>query len=198
MCIRDSYYEWQRQNGGGRAPRNVGDFECGRDIGDRNVHRRLSFAFNLIQTAYKQKHDPSVEITDPEIAEKEKALKDARDNATYIKDSLLRIIRNTIHLNEVVAPRFRQTNEDVNQDARIQFITKIYDDKKFASLAFMSATIPIVLGNNAFSLSTATLAFIFFQSLLTHVLGNVLTTNLRVHSLLQSLFIQVDVSWSRI
>ena len=30
------YYEWQRLNGGGRAPRNVGDFECGRDIGDHN------------------------------------------------------------------------------------------------------------------------------------------------------------------
>ena len=61
-------------------------------------------------------------------------MKDARDKATSIGDRLLRIIRNTIHLNEVVAPRFRETNEDVNQDARIQFITKKYDDKKFASI----------------------------------------------------------------
>lgn len=142
------YYEWQRQNGGGRAPRNVGDLECGRDIGDFNIHNRLTAAFNLIKSINKSRYDPSVEkhlrgtlavkslnkITDQEIAEKEKALKDARDKSTSIKYNLFRIIRNTIHLNEIVAPRFRQTNEDVNQDARIQFITKKYDDKKFASI----------------------------------------------------------------
>lgn len=134
------YYEWQRQNGGGRAPRNVGDFECGRDIGDRNVHRRLSVAFNKIRIPYKynsawrSKQDPSVEITDAEIAERENRFKDDRDKATSIENSIFRIIRNTIHLHEVVAPRFRQTNEDVNQDARVQFITNKYDDKKFASI----------------------------------------------------------------
>ena len=128
------YYEWQRQNGGGRAPRNVGDLECGRDIGDHTIHTRIVSAFNLIRNINKSRHDPSVELIDVEIAEKEKALKNARDKATYIKDCIFRIIRNTIHLNEVVAPRFQQTNEDVNQDARIQFITKKYDDKKFASV----------------------------------------------------------------
>ena len=61
-------------------------------------------------------------------------LKQARDKSISIGDSIFRIIRNTIHLNEVVAPRFRQANEDVNQDARVQFITKKYDDKKFASI----------------------------------------------------------------
>ena len=26
------FYEWQRKNGGGAAPRNPGDFECGREL----------------------------------------------------------------------------------------------------------------------------------------------------------------------
>jgi hypothetical protein len=128
------YYEWQRQNGGGRAPRNVGDLECGRDIGDRNVHNRISTAFKIFQYVNKSQQDSSVEITDQAIAEKEKTLKNNRDNLKSVGDNILKIIRNTIHLSEVVAPRFRQTNEDVNQDARIQFIMNKYDDKKFASI----------------------------------------------------------------
>ena len=35
------YYEWQRQNNGGQAPRNPGDFECGRDIADRTITRLM-------------------------------------------------------------------------------------------------------------------------------------------------------------
>lgn len=128
------YYEWQRQNGGGRAPRNVGDFECGRDIGDRNLHDRIRRTFNVLKFAYRSRVNSSVEITNAETVEKEKALKKTRDKAKSIGDSIFRIIRNTIHLNEVVGPRFRQANEDVNQDARVQYITKKYDDKKFASI----------------------------------------------------------------
>jgi hypothetical protein len=128
------YYEWQRQNGGGRAPRNVGDFECGRDIGDRNVHNRITRAFDVIKFAYRSRVNPSVEITNAETVEKEKELKETRDKAKSIGDSIFRIIRNTLHLSEVVGPRFRQANEDVNQDARVQYITQKYDDKKFASI----------------------------------------------------------------
>jgi len=98
------YYEWQRQNGGGRAPRNVGDFECGRDIADRNTHIFLTKNLDKIPIPVENKTD------------------------------ILNIIRNTIHLHEVCGPRFRPANEDVNQDARIKYITKEYDDKKFASV----------------------------------------------------------------
>ena len=31
------FFEWQRQNNGGVAPRRPGDFECGRDLGDSRV-----------------------------------------------------------------------------------------------------------------------------------------------------------------
>ena len=98
------YYEWQRQNGSGRAPRNVGDFECGRDIGDRHMIRFLSRSFDKIPIPIDDKND------------------------------ILNIIRNTIHLHDVCGPRFRPQNEDANLDARIKYITKEYDDKKFASV----------------------------------------------------------------
>lgn len=97
------YYEWQRQNGGGRAPRNVGDFECGRDIGDHNIVPLLTQALGKLP-------------------------------ANPIKNNIITIIRNTIHLHEVNGQWFRPPNEDVNQDARIKYITKKYDDKKFASI----------------------------------------------------------------
>ena len=98
------YYEWQRQNGGGRAPRNVGDFECGRDIADRNTHRFLTQNLGKLPITPEDCND------------------------------IIHIIRNTIHLHDICGPRFRPANEDVNQDARIKYITKEYDDKKFASI----------------------------------------------------------------
>ena len=98
------YYEWQRLNGGGRAPRNVGDFECGRDIGGHNLVPLLLRAFAKLPLTSDDKND------------------------------ILNIIRNTIHLHDVCGPRFRPQNEDVNQDARIKYITKEYDDKKFTSV----------------------------------------------------------------
>jgi hypothetical protein len=81
----------------------VGDFECGRDIGDHNIVPSLARALGKLP-------------------------------ANPIKENILTIIRNTIHLHEVNGQWFRPPNEDVNQDARIQYITKKYDDKKFASI----------------------------------------------------------------
>jgi len=98
------YYEWQRQNAGGRAPRNVGDFECARDIGDRNTLRLLTRGLRKLPCSI------------------------VNNNSINI------IIRNTVHLYEIYGNRFRPQNEDVNQDARIKYITKQYDDKKFASI----------------------------------------------------------------
>jgi hypothetical protein len=98
------YYEWQRQNGGGRAPRNVGDFECGRDIADRNTHRFLTQNLGKLHITPEDCND------------------------------IIHIIRNTIHLHDVCGPRFRPANEDANLDARIKYITKEYDDKKFTSV----------------------------------------------------------------
>jgi len=110
------YYEWQRQNNGGRAPRNVGDFECGRDIGDYDTISNITFGFTKLKSC--------IDVLSIEHSKK----------ILNAKDDILRIIRNTVHLHEVCGPRFRSNNEDINQDARIKFITKKYDDKKFTSI----------------------------------------------------------------
>jgi hypothetical protein len=102
------YYEWQRQNGGGRAPRIVGDFECGRDIAHYNTLNGLTKGLTVLK-------------------------KNSYINPSISKD-ILNIVRNAVHLHEVNGPQFRPPNEDVNQDARIKYITKKYDDKKFASI----------------------------------------------------------------
>jgi len=109
------YYEWQRQNGGGRAPRNVGDFECGRDIAEYSTTRNLTTGFLNLKTYVNGLRTDDL----PRFPN---------------KDYILKIIRNTVHLHEVCGPRFRVNNEDVNQDARVKFITKEYNDKKFASI----------------------------------------------------------------
>ena len=101
------YYEWQRQNGGGRAPRNIGDFECGRDIGD-------GITLSFLTRSLRKIPDKLLNVD--------------------IKSAIPKYIRNTIHLQEVNGPRFRQPNEDLNISARVKYITKEYDEKKFASI----------------------------------------------------------------
>jgi hypothetical protein len=110
------YYEWQRQNGGGRAPRNVGDFECGRDIADRSTIRSITVGFT--------KFESSIAVVSKENSQ----------IMNIAKEKILKIIRNTVHLHDVCGPQFRTTNVDVNQDARVKYITNEYDDKKFASI----------------------------------------------------------------
>mgnify|MGYP003643806704 CR=1 FL=1 len=101
------YYEWQRQNGGGRAPRNVGDLECGRDIGDGITVSFLNRVLNKIPTGYLNND---------------------------IKRAIMKYIRNTIHLHEVNGRTFRTVNEDINAFARVMYITETYNEKKFTSV----------------------------------------------------------------
>jgi hypothetical protein len=101
------YYEWQRQNGGGRAPRNVGDLECGRDIGDGITVSFLNRVLNKIPTGYLNND---------------------------IKHAIMKYIRNTIHLHEVNGRTFRTVNEDINAFARVMYITETYNEKKFTSV----------------------------------------------------------------
>jgi len=94
----------------------VGDFECGRDIGDYDTISNITFGFTKLKSC--------IDVLSIEHSKK----------ILNAKDDILRIIRNTVHLHEVCGPRFRSNNEDINQDARIKFITKKYDDKKFTSI----------------------------------------------------------------
>jgi hypothetical protein len=106
------YYEWLRQNNGGTAPRNPGDYECGRDVTDYRFHRDF---FSYLER-----------IPFTEIIEETKS--------NIIKNAITQILRNTSHNRYISRNRFRVNNEDVNLENRVKYLRNIYDDKKFASM----------------------------------------------------------------
>lgn len=107
------YYEWLRNNNGGTAPRNPGDYECGRDITNYLFHRELIRYFNDLSF-------DEILLTD---LTKSKLIENITD-----------ILRNTLHLHYVSRNRFQVQNEDVNLKVRVRYLRNLYDDKKFASM----------------------------------------------------------------
>ena len=99
------FYEWQRKNNGGTAPRNIGDFECGRDLGDQ---RAITFITHAIRVA-KLHNDPSLSC------------------------HISKIVRNTVHLSVVQLPRFQTDVVVDNVELRVNYLIGSYDEKKFAS-----------------------------------------------------------------
>ena len=90
------YYEWQRRNGGGQAPRNPGDVPCG-----RNLDHYLSDRFHrLLRTYY---------TTAP--------------NYAPILTRVQRIIRWAIHLINVERPN-PPNYEQKNENLRVQYLMK--------------------------------------------------------------------------
>lgn len=106
------YYEWLRQNNGGTAPRNPGDYECGRDVTDYRFHRDF---FTYLER---------IPFTD--IMEENKS--------KTIKNGFTHVLRNLSHNQYITRTRFQVNNEDVNLENRVKYLRNIYDDKKFASM----------------------------------------------------------------
>ena len=108
------YYEWQRQQNGGAAPRNLGDFECGRDLADQQANRFI--------------HDILSRVG-------------LMDNLSSIQQILMQsltkdiplIIRKTIHLQQHDGARFRTDNVVDNLEVRVRYLNKDITDKQFAS-----------------------------------------------------------------
>jgi hypothetical protein len=113
------YYEWQRKNGGGAAPRNAGDIECGRELNQYTSER--------INSASK-KH--------PDLYKLKKREKELRSYDVY-SDSikiLCRIIRNNIHTNRVELLNFQTDYVERNQDLRIRYLEGSIGEEEFKML----------------------------------------------------------------
>jgi len=117
------FYEWQRKNSAGAAPRNPGDFECGRDLSHQTVDR--------IQTLSKKHHDLC------KVEQKEITIwsgrKEMRTSHTYA-ESIIRIcdiVRNVIHINRVELPNFQTDYVIRNQDLRIQYLENLISEDVF-------------------------------------------------------------------
>ena len=108
------YYEWQRQQNGGAAPRNFGDFECGRDLGDQRANR---FIHDTLSTVGIMDYLSTTQKAQMETVTK------------YIP----LFVRKTIHLQLHDGERFRTDNVVDNLEVRVRYLKKDITDKQFAS-----------------------------------------------------------------
>lgn len=114
------YYEWQRQLNGGTAPRNIGDFECGRDLGDGQVGNYINHMCTRSQ---------NYSATTPENREK----------LHKLNTGISSIIRKTIHLQEHDALRFQTDNVADNLEIRIKYLLGDITEKQFSSKVHAAA-----------------------------------------------------------
>lgn len=110
------FYEWQRENNGGDNVRNIGDVECGRDLGDS---RALMSIRQFFRSFY-------ITIINTDLQENLKKI-------NLLLRKFEKIIMGTVHLNHVQINRFRTDQLVNNQDIRLSYLDKTIDEKKFKS-----------------------------------------------------------------
>ena len=108
------YYEWQRQQNGGAAPRNFGDFECGRDLGDQQANR---YIHDILSRVGIMDNLSTVQKLQMQTVTK------------YIP----LYIRKTIHLQLHDGERFRTDNVVDNLEIRVRYLKKDITDKQFST-----------------------------------------------------------------
>ena len=107
------FFEWQRNNNGGVAPRRPGDVECGRDLADSRALMSIRRCLRAIDTS------TSTSSIDSELKNLEKTVETT--------------VRGVIHLGEVQANRFRTDELVNNQDLRLRYLEKTINEKKLKS-----------------------------------------------------------------
>jgi hypothetical protein len=118
------FYEWQRKNGGGVAPRIPGEIECGREL-DRDTTDRIRTLANKHPDLYKQEEF------------KRWVCDNGVRNVKCCSDSLnkiLNIIRQVIHNNNVELPNFQTDYVVRNQDLRIRYLENEISENEFKML----------------------------------------------------------------
>jgi hypothetical protein len=120
------FYEWQRKNGGGAAPRNPADIECGRELGHNTSDR--------IQTL-SRKH-PDLYKSEQKEYKTYSGRIETRTNHKY-SDSVVNInniIRNVIHNIRIELPNFQTDYVVRNQDLRIKYLENLISEYEFKML----------------------------------------------------------------
>ena len=103
------YYEWQRRNNGGVAPRNIGDIVCGRQL-DHRVNARIQ---NRINFLIKPPHEFMT--------------------GTFYTERrcIAYIIESTIHLREVQMPTYQVNHVEDNVGLRIAYLENKISEENF-------------------------------------------------------------------
>ena len=102
------FFEWQRNNNDGVAPRRIGDVECGRDLGDSQALMSIRRCLRAIDN-------------------------DINSELKTTEKQIETIVRGTIHLSEVQINRFRTDELVNNQDLRLRYLEKQISEKKLKS-----------------------------------------------------------------
>jgi len=120
------FYEWQRKNGGGAAPRNPGDFECGRELSHYTTER--------IQ-ALSKKHPDLYKVEYKEHVGWN-GRKEMRTVQSYSENisKISNIIRNVIHNMRAELPNFQTDYVVRNQDLRIKYLENLISEDEFKML----------------------------------------------------------------
>lgn len=120
------FYEWQRKNGAGAAPRNPGDFECGRQLDHYTIDRirALSRKHNDLFTCEYKEHT---------LWSGRKEMRTIHTYAGSI-NVIDDIIRNIIHNNDVELPNFQTDYVIRNQDLRIKYLENLISEYEFKML----------------------------------------------------------------
>ena len=120
------YYEWQRKNGGGVAPRNPEDIECGREL--------THYTCEHIQTGARR-HNSLCKLT-TEVYTNWRGEKSCRTIHKYDEQIaiLCDIVRHTIHVVRAELPNFQTDYVTRNQDLRVKYLENLISDEDFKML----------------------------------------------------------------
>lgn len=118
------FYEWQRKNGGGTAPRNPGDIECGRELTHNTYNHIKDGAVNHSHLAEK--------ITTSYTWNGAKS----RTNYKFSEpiQTIGNIIRNNIHNMQVELHNFQTDYVEKNQDLRVQYLENCIGEEGFKTI----------------------------------------------------------------
>ena len=119
------YYEWQRRNNGGVAPRNIGDFQCGRELNHysaRSIINKLSDIFETDDAfkstvgyhSFRHSNGPSKETQYGELSHR-----------------IENIIRTTIHLQRVQMPTYQVDQIEDNVNLRVDYLRNKISEEEF-------------------------------------------------------------------
>ena len=116
------FYEWQRKNGGGLAPRNPGDFECGREL-DHYTTDRIQTLARKHPDLYKSEKKEHISWSGREI----------RTSYTYSNPvrQICDMVRHVIHNNHAELPQFQTDYVVRNQDLRIRYLENFISEDEF-------------------------------------------------------------------
>tara|TARA_A100001015_G_scaffold316378_1_gene430490 strand:- start:1204 stop:2391 length:1188 start_codon:yes stop_codon:yes gene_type:complete len=102
------FYEWQRQNNGGVAPRVDGDFACGRQVGYQTARY-----FNVaLYSAMKSKPKDDVQMR-------------------FVKNTYSEMCRSVIHLQQVQFPNYQVDHVLDNVELRVSFLRNLISESEF-------------------------------------------------------------------